>query len=166
MNIANNTDLGFPYSEWIKRVNSDQEFPFNAFNICAGVSTILPAINFGSDVASNAIISISNGTLVSSYFISTGCIRLKRRRSGPLLHCRWSLGRLGAPLNELTLAFLAVGFVLSFSPETPLLSDPTWASDMNWACLICVATILLAGGYDWAGGRRIYVPPVSLIKRE
>ena len=66
--------------------------PLNAIYVCAAVSAILSAINFGSDVALNAILSVSNAALVFSYIISIGCIMLKRIRGEFLLPRRWDLG--------------------------------------------------------------------------
>lgn len=83
-----------------------------------------------------------------------------------MLPRRWSLGKWGGPVNDITLAFLLVGFVFSFFPVAPLIGDPSWAADMNWASVIFAATIALATGYFWAGGRHAYVAPVSLVKQE
>lgn len=127
---------------------------------------MLSAINFGSTLAFNAILSVSNAALIFSYIISVGCVRLKRWRGEPLLQRRWDLGKWGAPINDITLAFLAIGFVFSFFPVAPLVGDPTWAADMNWAIVIFAATVLLASGYFWAGGRYKYVAPVSLVKQD
>lgn len=59
-----------------------------------------------------------------------------------------------------------IGFVFSFFPVAPLVGDSTWAVDMNWAILIFAATIILASGYFWAGGRHKYVAPVALVKQD
>lgn len=134
--------------------------------VCLGVSLILSAINFGSDTAFNAILSVSNAALLFSYIISVGGIRLKRFRGEPLLPCRWSLGKWGAPINDITLAFLFVGFVFSFFPQTVSVGDPTWAADFNWAIVIFSATCLLALAYYVCGGRRKYVAPVMLVKQD
>ena len=78
-----------------------------------GLSFLISCINFGSNVALNAIVSVSNAALISTYMLSIGCITLKRLRSEPLLPRRWDLGRLGLPLNLYTMAFLSVGFIFS-----------------------------------------------------
>ena len=69
-------------------------------------------------------------------------------------------------INDITLAFLLVGFVFSFFPVAPLIGDPAWAADMNWAIVIFAATIALASADFWAGGREVYVAPVSLVKQD
>ncbi|KAF2726093.1 amino acid transporter [Polychaeton citri CBS 116435] len=159
-------DRGFPFSQWIMRIPSDRDIPLNAILVCLLVSCVLAAINFGSDVALNAIVSVSNAALIFSYIISVGCLRLKRLRGEPLLPRRWSLGKFGGPLNDITLAFLFISFVFSFFPIMPMTNDPTWAADFNWAIVMFSATCLLALVYYHLGGKRVYVPPVRLVKSE
>lgn len=48
----------------------------------------------------------------------------------------------------------------------PSVGDPTWAADFNWAIVIFAATVILASGYFFAGGRHKYVAPVSLVKQD
>ncbi|KAK5127065.1 hypothetical protein LTR85_008424 [Meristemomyces frigidus] len=159
-------DQGFPFSSWIRYVPPTWEIPLNALLVCLGVSLILAAINFGSDTAFNAILSVSNAALIFSYIISVGCVRLKRLRGEPLLPRRWSLGKWGGPINDISLAFLFVGFVFSFFPVAPSTGDPAWAKDFNWAIVIFAATCLLALLYYLCGGRKKYVAPVSLVKQD
>ncbi|SMR44927.1 unnamed protein product [Zymoseptoria tritici ST99CH_3D1] len=159
-------DQGFPFSSWIRVVAPKYEIPVNALLVCLGVSLIISAINFGSDVAFNAVVGVSNAALSFSYIVSIGCIRLKRFRGEPLLPARWSLGRYGALINDISLAFLAVVFVFSFFPTDPLSGAKSWAQDFNWAIVIFGATCLLASAYYALQGRRLYVAPVSLVKNE
>ena len=173
---------GLPFSTWIRFVRPDWEIPLNAVSrscgatlphadtqqllVCLAASLVLSAINFGSDTAFNAILSVSNAALIFSYIVSVGCVRLKRFRGEPLLPRRWSLGRWGAPINDISLASLLVGFIFSFFPTSPSLGDPQWAADFNWAIVIFGATCLLAMMYYFLGGRENYVAPVTLIKQE
>lgn len=130
------------------------------------MSLVLSSINFGSNLAFNAILSVSNAALLFSYIMSVGCIRLKRLRGEPLLPRRWSLGKWGGTINDLTLAWLLIAFVFSFFPVAPLAGDPAWAADFNWAIIIFTATLTLATVYYWVGGRSRYVAPVSLVKQD
>ena len=100
-------------SEWIMHVDQRRTLPLNALYVCAAVSFILSAINFGSDVAFNAIVSVSNAALIFSYIVSVGCIGLKRIRGETLLPRRWDLGVWGLPLNIIAMLFLLVAFVFS-----------------------------------------------------
>ena len=89
-------------------------------------------------------------------------MRLKRLRHEQLLERRWSLGRWGALVNDVALAFLTLGFVLSFFPETPLPGP----EGMNWAVVIFAFVLVAAGANYWVGARKVYVAPVSLVKRQ
>lgn len=134
--------------------------------VCLGVSVVISVINFGSDTAFNAVVGVSNAALGFSYIISVGCIRLKRLRGEPLLPARWSLGKWGGLINDITLAFLAVIFVFSFFPSAPSVGDPDWANNFNYAIIIFSAACLLAVAYYVLGGGRKYIAPVALVKQE
>ncbi|CZT22710.1 related to amino acid transporters [Ramularia collo-cygni] len=159
-------DQGFPFSAWIRYVAPDYEIPVNALLVCLGVSAVMSAINFGSDVAFNAVVGVSNAALCFSYIVSVGCLRLKRLRGEPLLPARWSLGKWGGLINDISLVFLVTIFIFSFFPTDPAHGDPGWAAKFNWAIVIFGATCLLASAYYALQGRRLYVAPVSLVKEE
>ena len=125
-----------------------------------GVSLAITALNFGSDVALNAIISLSNAALLFSYIACIGCVRLKRYRNEPLLPRRWSLGRYGGIINDVALAFLTIAFVLSFFPESP---NPG-ADGMNWAIVMFAGVLFLAGGHYAIRAKNTYRSPVVLVK--
>lgn len=91
------------------------------------------AINFGSGTAFNAVVGVSNAALGFSYIVSIGCIRLKRFRGEELLPARWSLGRYGAVINDISLAFLVIVFVFSFFPTDVIHGNEQWAESFNWA---------------------------------
>ena len=126
------------------------------------VSLLITALNFGSDVALNAIISLSNAALLFSYIASIGSIRIKRWRGEELLPRCWSLGNWGGILNDVALAFLFLSFVFSFFPETPMLG----AEGMNWAIVIFAFVIAAASLNYFVQARRTYIGPVSLVKQE
>lgn len=123
-------------------------------------------INFGSDTALNAILSVSNAALLLSYFISIGALRLRRLRGEPLLPRRWSLGRYGGIINDLTLAFLVVTFFFSLWPSYTLIGDATAAADFNWAVVVLAIVGIMSFAYYFLGGRQKYVAPVSLVQKE
>jgi choline transport protein len=128
---------------------------------------MLACINFGSDVALNAILSVSNAALLLSYIISVGALRLRRIRGEPLPPRRWSLGRYGGLVNDLTLVFLVIAFFFSFWPSYVLVGDvATVLADFNWAVVVLAIVGVLAFVYYFAGGREKYVAPVSLVKAE
>ncbi|QIW96459.1 hypothetical protein AMS68_001977 [Peltaster fructicola] len=158
-------DQGLPFSNWIHQVSTYWNVPFNALLASLAISFVLLCINFGSDVALNAILSVSNAALLFTYIIAIGCVRLKRLRGEPLLPRRWSLGSWGGMINDFALAFLAVAFVFSFFPEAPSIGDDTWVADFNWAIVIFAAWMVISVGLWFVGGaRHRYVPPVMLVK--
>lgn len=126
----------------------------------------MSAINFGSNAALQAILSVSNAALIFSYILSIGSVRLKRLRGQPLLPSRFSLGKWGGLINDVSLAFLLVGFLFSFFPLAPSVGNPDWVADFNWAIIIFSATCVLAGTYYVLGGGKRYIAPVSLVKEE
>ena len=144
------------------QVRPGWDIPVNALVAVLVISLLISALNFGSNVALNAIISLSNAALLFSYIISIGALRLKRLRGEELLQRQWSLGKWGAVVNDVALAFLTLSFVLSFFPETPL----PGAEGMNWAVVIFAFVLVAAGTNYWVGARKIYVAPVSLVKRQ
>ena len=126
------------------------------------LSLLISALNFGSDVALNAIISLSNAALLFSYILSIGALRLKRLRGEELLDRRWSLGKWGPVINDVALAFLTLSFVLSFFPGSPM----PGAEGMNWAFVIFSFVVVASVTKFWLGARKVYVAPVSLVKRQ
>jgi len=65
-------------------------------------------------------------------------------------------------INIASLCFLCPLFVFAFFP----LATPVVPSTMNWGCLMFGGIILFATVYYWIFGRKQYIPPVALVKRE
>ncbi|KAL8814181.1 MAG: hypothetical protein Q9223_006578 [Gallowayella weberi] len=155
-------DKGLPFSSYIEHVRPGWDIPLNAIVVTLLVSLVITCLNFGSDVALNAIISLSNAALIFSYMASIGCIRLKRFRGEALLPRRWSLGKFGAPINDAALCFLAVGFVMSFFPISPKPAPV----DMNWAVVIFIFVVVVAAVNYVVSARWHYIAPVALVKEQ
>lgn len=119
-------------------------------------------INIGSTTAFNAIASLGTAALLSSYIVSITCIRIKRWRKESLPVARWSLGKWGGPINDVSILFLVLVFIMSFFPE----ATPVTLSTMNWNILIYGFTICFAIGYFFVYGRRVYVGPVTLVRKD
>ena len=99
---------------------------------------------------------------MSSYIVTISCVLLKRIRGQPLPARRWSLGRYGMAINIASLCFLCPLFVFAFFP----LATPVVPSTMNWSSLIFGSVILFATAYYVIYGRKHYIPPVFIVKRE
>lgn len=126
------------------------------------VTVLLSLINIGSEVALNAVISLTITSLLSAYIVSIACVLLKRLRGQPLPHHRWSLGRFGMAVNIGALCFLLPIYLFAFFP----LSTPVTRETMNWGVVMYVGVIGSASIYYWVRGRHHFIPPVALVKRE
>jgi amino acid transporter len=126
------------------------------------ITALLSLINIGSTVALNAINSLTISALLSSYIITIGCILAKRLRGESLPPSRWSLGRWGMVINIGALCFLAPLFVFVFFP----LATPVKATTMNWSIVMYGGIIGLATLYYLVWGRKLYIPPVVLVRRD
>ena len=109
-----------------------------------------------------ALVTLGTSAIVSSYIVTISCVLLRRIRGQPLPTRRWSLGRYGMAINIIALCFLCPLFVFVFFP----LTTPVVPNTMNWSCLIFGSVILFATAYYVIHGRKHYIPPVSIIKRE
>lgn len=87
---------------------------------------------------------------------------LRRIRGHPLLPSKFDLGRLGLPINVISVAFLVFVWVFTFFPIAP---NPTVES-MNWAVLGYGSVIVFAIFYYVVRGRHVYVGPVRYVRKE
>ncbi|KAK3699758.1 hypothetical protein LTR37_016267 [Vermiconidia calcicola] len=101
-------DNGMPFSGWLSTVRPGWDIPLNALIFTYGFAMLLTLIALGSDVALNVITSLTTGALVSSYIVSISCLIIKRARNEPFLPRRWTLGKLGMPVNIFSVLFLCL----------------------------------------------------------
>ena len=102
--------------------------------MCSSQTTYIEIlINFGSDVAFHAIISLQVSALMLTYGISIACA-LHRRLTRPdiLPTARWSLGRFGTPVNIFGLSYVSVVFFWSFWPGSEFVTPARF----NSVCLL------------------------------
>lgn len=154
-------DQGLPAHGWVARVPPRFDIPINAVIVSTIIACILQCINIGSTIAFNIILSIGSVALLTSYFTSVGCIAWRRLNGMPLLPTKFSLGRAGLPVNLISLAFLAVVFVMSFFPPIP---DPP-PSAMNFAVVVYGGVLVFAGIYYYVSARKHYVGPVEYVRK-
>lgn len=125
------------------------------------IAVLLSLINIGSSVAFNIITSLGTGALLSSYIVSISCVILKRLHNEPLLPRRFSLGRLGLPLNIFSVAFLVLAFIMTFFPQSP---HPGVAS-MNWNILVFGTIVVFSTIFFVVVGRHRYAGPVEYVRK-
>ncbi|MCJ1396698.1 hypothetical protein MMC18_009590 [Xylographa bjoerkii] len=155
-------DHGLPFSSTIAYVKPGWNIPLNAVMITLLVTVLLSLINIGSSVAFNAIGSLAVTALLGSYIISISTLILRRARNLPLPARRWTLGRAGIFINIGAVAFLLVIWVFTLFP----IAIPVTATTMNWNCLMFGSAMIFAVLYYAVWGRKTYVAPVLLVKRD
>jgi len=155
-------DKGVPFHEWFQKVPRGWEIPLNSILFTILFSCLLPLINIGSYIAFNQIVSLGVCALLSSYIVSISCVTARRILGQPLLDSRFALGRWGLPINIASLAFLALGFVMTFFP--PVANPP--ADTMNWSCVVYAGTLVIAFVYYLGWARYTYDGPVEYIRKE
>lgn len=136
--------------------------PLNAIIVSLVLVILVSLINLGSTTALNAINSVTISSLLSSYILTIGCLLYRRFSGKPLPSRRWSLGYAGPIVNIASLIFLLPLFVFAFFPLT---ANPT-PTDMNWGIAMFGGLVLLASIYYVSLGRKVYRPPVFLLKEE
>nr|XP_001402058.2 amino acid permease [Aspergillus niger CBS 513.88] len=155
-------DQGLPFSSFFAYVTPGWNIPLNSVLVSLVVTAILSLINIGSNLALNAVISLTITSLMSAYILSIGCVLLKRLRGEKLPPRRWSLGRFGMTINIASLAFLFPIFVFSFFPLTKTVD----AHSMNWSIVMYMAMVSFASVYYYFWGRYQFIAPVALVKRD
>ena len=154
-------DNGLPFAKWISHVNPKKQIPANAIALSCIITALLSLINIGSNVAFNAIISLQIVALMLTYFISISCVLHRRLYSPELLpKARWSLGRLGIPVNIAGIMFVMWCFFWSFWPNT----TPVDLESFNWSIVLFTGVAALSLIMYWVQGRRVYDGPVVLVE--
>ena len=144
------------------QVSPKLPIPLNAVIVSFLFGVVISLINLGSTVALNAIVSLTISALLGSYVLSIGCILSKRLRGEPLPPARWSLGRAGMAINIIALVFLVPFFIFCFFPT----ATPVQPDTMNWNIAMFGGIFLWATAFYVVKGRKLYIPPVRIVKRD
>ena len=105
------------------------------------------------------MLSLSTTALMATYLISIGSV-LNRRLRGPKLPvARWSLGKLGMPVNILALMYAAWSLFWSFWPNA---YEPTLLT-FNWVVVLFVGLMAVSGILYFTHARKIYTGPVARV---
>lgn len=155
-------DFGLPGSAWLSVVPRGWNLPVRSVLVSFVVTSVLACINIGSTAALNAINSLGGVSVLTSYFVTIGCLVWRRLYGAPLPPRRWSLGRFGLAVNIGALLFVAPLWFFSFWPQVV----PITAVSMNWASTMFVATIIFAMAWYAVRGKNEYTGPVVQMKRE
>ncbi|KAL8726786.1 MAG: hypothetical protein Q9181_005925, partial [Wetmoreana brouardii] len=142
-------------------VSPTMHIPLRAVLASMSVTCLVSLINIGSTAALNAIVSLYVAALLSSYYISIGCLIWKRLKGEPLPPRRWSLGRYGLAVNVAALLFLTPIYFFAFWPQI----TPVEPQTMNWAVAIYGGVMVWSLLYYAIWGRHSYTGPVTIVKR-
>jgi len=155
-------DGGLPFSAWISRMNNKVHIPVNATLLTLCITVLLSMINLGSNAAFNAILSLQLSSLMASYAICIACVTVRKLRNPQSLpKARWSLGRLGLPINIVAACYATFASFWTFWPN----STPVDAGSFNWAPVIFIVVVIVAMVNYFIQGRHKYHGPVVLCKR-
>ena len=154
-------DQGFPFSNWISRVDERGHIPKNAIGVTSCISICLSFIYLGSPVAYYAMTSLVAVALLQCYCLSIGCL-LWRRIANPetLPPARFALGKLGIPINIAAVCYAFWGFFWAFWPTYHHVIPSTF----NWASVLFTATLLGAGIHFIFVASRKYFGPVTKVE--
>ena len=160
--FAFSRDQGLPFSHLLRRVHPKSHIPVNACTFSCIVAILLSMIYIGSPVAFYAITSLLTVSLLQCYSMSIGCM-LWRRVYHPetLPEAKFSLGRLGVPINAAAVLYSLWAFFWSFWP----LATPVTAAGFNWALPVFVVVLIVAMLYFVLVARHgKYVGPVTQVQ--
>jgi choline transport protein len=142
------------------QMNYKWNVPLNSIYITSIIAGIFALIQLGSTYGFNIIVSLILLALLSTYMISIGCVLGKRLLKEDLPPARWSLGRLGLPINAF--AFCYCVFVIIFSCFPSQL--PVTLDTANWAPAVWAGVILISIVVYLLYGRKNYTPPVIFVE--
>jgi len=141
------------------QVHPTYRIPARAIAVVTTVVMALSAINIGSTVAFNAVLSLSSLALFVSYLIPITCLIIKRLRREKVVFGPFCLGRFGLAINLFAWAFGL--FICIFLPFPP--TNKVTGSTMNYAGPV-FGLCLLVALVDWfARGRKHFQGPLREI---
>lgn len=155
-------DQGLPFSPFFRRVTTvGTPIPMNSILLSLSITIVLALINIGSTTAFNTIVALMTSATSFSYALSISCVLMKRLKNEPLPPARFSLGKLGVPINIIAVGYISTAAIASFFP----LTVPTTAESMNWSIVMFAGVFGIAAAYYAVRGRHAYVPPVKHVHK-
>jgi choline transport protein len=164
-------DDGLPFSNYFKRIETNQRIPVRAVNLLCGVIVLLSLINIVSSVAFNAFISLTTIAMYTSYIIPICCLISMRLRvrdqvydsaaghaeisEERLVFGPWNLGKWGMLVNVCAVLYAALMLPFMALPT----SSPVTPARMNFAGPIFLSVLCFASVDYWLRGRKVFVGP-------
>ncbi|KAJ6028375.1 hypothetical protein N7540_003951 [Penicillium herquei] len=154
-------DNALPFSKTLAHVNKRTQVPIVSVLVSTIITVLLSLINIGSTAAFNAIASVMIAALFTTYILSIAAFIRARRLPGGIPPSRFSLGRLGMPINIFAVAWLCFSIIFTFFPTA---NNPT-PVDMNWSILVFGIVIIFAVVQYLVHGAKIYKAPVTQVRK-
>ncbi|KAL4963419.1 amino acid/polyamine transporter I [Aspergillus stella-maris] len=151
-------DEAFPFPRLLSRMDEKRQIPTNAVHFTSLLLALLGLLNIASTTAFNAVTSLAVFGLQLSYLLPI-CFLLYRRMAStePLPYGPWTMGRLGLPINLISVCYL--GFTCMFLVFPPY--QPVTPENMNYAVVVFGAVCVVSGLYWFVRGRKVYKGPVA-----
>lgn len=173
LSFARDRGLG-PLSPYLTRIHPKLKVPLYAIACVSSSITAIGAINLGSPIALNAVLSATVVLLQISYFVPIalvlvrgvrafhGALGEEREETSGEVDRRWSLGRWRRPVNAAAAVFLLVTTVtFLFPPAIPVRGGAA----MNWVVVVCAVVWVLCGVTWLVDGRKRFSGPSALAER-
>lgn len=154
-------DNALPFSKSLAHVNSRTQIPVVSVLVSTIITVLLSLINIGSTAAFNAVASVMIAALFTTYILSIASFIRARTLPAGIPPSRFSLGRLGMPINVFAVAWLCFSIIFTFFPTA---NNPT-PVDMNWSILVFGVVIIFAIVQYLVHGSRIYEAPVMQVRK-
>ncbi|OQD68868.1 hypothetical protein PENDEC_c030G04593 [Penicillium decumbens] len=155
-------DNALPFSRSLAHVNQRTQIPIISVLVSTIITVLLSLINIGSTAAFNAVASVMIAALFATYILSIGAFIRARLQPGGIPPSRFSLGKLGLPINVFSVAYLCFAIIFTFFPTA---NNPT-PVNMNWSILVFGVVVIFAIIQYLIHGRRIYQSPVSQVRKD
>ncbi|KAJ5247668.1 hypothetical protein N7468_002651 [Penicillium chermesinum] len=154
-------DNALPFSKSLSHISKRLQIPVTAVLVSTIITVLLSLINIGSTAAFNAIASVMIAALFTTYILSISAFIRARLQPGGIPRARFSLGKLGLPINVFATAYLCFAIIFTFFPTA---NDPT-PVDMNWSILVFGVVVIFAIVQYLIHGRHIYQAPVTQVRK-
>lgn len=149
--------IAIPGYRYLAKMDAKTQLPTRSILATSTILVILGFVNIGSTTAFNAIISLAVLGLHVSYLVPVALMlwhRLSSRRTS-LVYGPWQLGRLGVPVNIVSVVYLSYTTIFMVFPPY----QPVTAENMNYSSLILGAVLIFSAVYWVWKGRREYTGP-------
>lgn len=144
-------DGGLPFAAYFAHVDARWRVPARALWLQAGLVSLVGLLYLFANAVLQAVLSVSTIALTVSYAVPVAVVAVVGRDRIPPRP--FDLGRLGPPVNAVSLLYCAVTTIVFFFPAHP---DPR-PGDMNYAIAVFGVMFVVALGFWLVQGRRTYL---------